>query len=133
MDFNEILKILFEVPIYVWVILFFVAAYFFRDKSRWEREIEFSWVEGVGKVEVEIGHDKRKGTEIEVEMKLEERYQNKPIDILINEKTVCTVPATANNGSGRDYSIAYDFAKPHSGDRVSVVIDNEALFTGQFR
>jgi len=41
MDVNEILKTILEAPFYVWIILFFVLAYLFRDKTRWEKEVKF--------------------------------------------------------------------------------------------
>lgn len=133
MDLDEILQAISDAPIYVWVILFLIVGLLFKDKSRWEKEVNFRYKEGVGHGEVEIEHSKRRGTEIEVEMKLVEKYQDRPISIVVNDKLACTVPPQLNNGRGREFKARYQLGKPNSGDIVKVVIEGETLFSGEFR
>lgn len=133
MDIDQLIKDISNAPIYVWVILFFVVKYFFRDKTRWKKEVNFLKKEGVGRGEVEIEYSKRQGTTIEVEMKLVEKYQQKPISILINDQLIFTLPGYENDGSGKDHEAPCDVVKPNAGDLIKVVIENETIFDGEFR
>lgn len=132
MDINEILKTISDIPFYIWLILFVIVGFVFKDKSRWEKEVKFYHTDGVGRGEVEIEHSKRKGTEIEVEMKLVEKLQHKPVYIFVNGQLACTVPPQLNDGRGRDFKARYTLGKPKPGDEIQVVVENQTIFESAF-
>ncbi len=110
-----------------------MAALGLGDRTGWDKEVSFRYVKEIGRGEVEIEYSKKRGTEIEVEMMLVEKYRNKPIEIFLSNALICTIPAQANIGPETDYKEPCNVEKPQKGDLVKAVVARETLFEGQFR
>ena len=121
-----------ELPWYVWLGLFLILNFVFSDHSRWKKEVKFPFKPDIGSGEVEIEHSKQHGTMLEVEMRLKEPLQNKPIEVFFNDSLVCTMPAEHNDGTGRDFKEPTTLPKPTAGDTVDVRIEGQTVFQGVF-
>lgn len=118
-------------PVWVWVILFFVLAVLFGDKKLWEYEVKFPFKQGIGRGEIEIEGMKKKGNKIEVKFDLEPAYQDKKIDIFLSGKLVHTVASNKNSSGRFFYTEKYNAGDPTEGDEVVVKIDEQEIFKGQ--
>lgn len=131
MDSSQILDLLSAVPTWVWVvggiILFSIV---FGDKKLWEFEVKFPLQAGVGRGEIEFECLKKKGSSIEVEFQLEQLFQNKNIEIFLNNRLVYTVPESKNNGVRININKKLEIQKPNEGDKVTVNIGGQKQFEG---
>ena len=131
MDTNQILELLSTIPTWLWVAGGFITfVIIFGDKKLWEFEVKFPMKPGVGRGEVEIECLKKKGSFIELEFTLEELFQNKDIEIILNNRLIYTVPASKNNGANLNVDEKLELQKPNEGDKVEVSIGGEKQFEG---
>ena len=131
MDINQIFELLTTIPTWVWVIggIIFVVIVF-GDRKLWELEVKFPQKQGVGRGEVEFECLKKKGSSIEVKFELEDLFQNKNIEIFLNNKHVYSVNESKNNGPRTYINEKLDIAKPSEGDEVTVNIGGQKQFAG---
>jgi len=131
MDTSQILAILSTVPTWVWIvggiILFTII---FGDKKLWEFEVKFPLQAGVGRGEVEFECLNKKGTFIEAKFELEELYQNKKIEIFLNNRMVYSIPEAKNNSARIYINEKLEVQKPTEGDEVTVNIGGRKQFEG---
>jgi len=131
MDSTQILELLSTVPTWVWIvggiILFTII---FGDKKLWEFEVKFPLQTGVGRGEVEFECLNKKGTSIEAKFELEELYQNKKIEIFLNNRMVYSIPEEKNNSARIYVNEKLDIQKPNEGDEVAVNINGQKQFEG---
>jgi len=131
MDVNEIFGILSTIPTWAWVIGGFVIfAILFGDRKLWEFEVKFPMKQGVGRGEIELECHKKKGSSIEVEFQLEQLFQNKIIEVILNNKIIYTVPELKNNNSRIYINEKIDLVKPSEGDKVEININRQKQFEG---
>ena len=127
----EIVNTIFELPVWVWILLGFGLLFVFGDRKLWEYEVKFARVTGIGRGEIEFESLKKRGTSIEVKLELEPIYRSKPVEIFLNGKLVFSIPADKNAGEIMRITEAIDLTEPQEGDEVVVKISNEQLFSGQ--
>ncbi len=127
----EMIEFISNLPTWVWVVAVIAVLFLLGDRKLWEYEAKFPLNEGVGRGEVEFKCYKKKGRVIELELKLEEKWCYSPVDVFLNEVKVYTLPAEKNT-SGRIYhEEEIEIEDPKEGDKVTVKINSEAVFSGQ--
>jgi len=131
MDINQILELLTTIPAWLWVFGgFIIFMFIFGDQKLWELEVKFPMISGVGRGEVEFECHKKKGSSIEVKFQLEELFNNKPIEIFLNNRLVYTVPSSKNSGNRIYVEEKIDLEKPNEGDKVLINIGGTKQFEG---
>ena len=131
MDVSQILELLSSIPIWVWVLGgFIIFVFIFGDQKLWELEVKFPKKSGVGRGEVEFECHKKKGSSIEIKFDLEEMFQNKEIQIHLNNRLIYTVPAAKNSGTRVYINEKLELQKPNEGDKVEVTIGGQKQFEG---
>lgn len=131
MDVNQILELLSAIPIWIWVLAgFIIFMFIFGDQKLWELEVKFPVKSGIGRGEVEFECHKKKGSSIEVKFELEELFNNKDIEIHLNNRLVYTVPAIKNTGNRIYINEKLELQKPTEGDKVEVAIGGQKQFEG---
>lgn len=131
MDINQILALLSSIPVWLWVFGGFIIFMFvFGDQKLWELEVKFPIKSGVGRGEVEFECHKKKGSSIEIKFELEELFNNKDIEIHLNNRLIYTVAAAKNSGNRIYINEKLELQKPNEGDKVEVTIDGQKQFEG---
>lgn len=128
---EDLMQLAANIPTWIWVVFaLFVYVMIFGDKKLWELEVKFPMQPGVGRGEVEFECLKKKGTKIEVEFNLEEMFQNKNIEIFLNNSKVFAIPAVKNKGSRLYVTEPITLSKPNENDKVEVHIGGKKQFEG---
>ena len=131
MDINEIFGILSTAPTWVWVIVgIMIFVVLFGDRKLWELEVKFPMKHGVGRGEVEFECLKKRGSSIELKFTLEELFQNKDIEVILNNRTIYTIHASKNSTARTYINEKLDLQKPNEGDKVVVNIGGQKQFEG---
>ena len=130
MDITQFFEIISSVPFYVWIIIGIVLTIIFGDREIWEYEAEFPYKEGLGRGEVEIECYKRKGAQLEAKLYLEPNYNNRTIEIHLNNNLIATIPENKNVSSFFVFKTPYTLDKPNSKDQIDLKINNEVIFSG---
>ncbi|QMU61664.1 MAG: hypothetical protein GKR92_08130 [Gammaproteobacteria bacterium] len=131
MDFTQILELLSTIPIWAWAFGGFIIFMFvFGDQKLWELEVKFPTKPGVGRGEVEFECHKKKGSSIELKFTLEDLYQNKDIEIILNNKSIYTIPVSKNTSARTYINEKFALQKPNEGDKVEVNIGGKKQFEG---
>ena len=125
------MEILSALPTWVWVIgVFIFIVIVFGDRKLWELEVKFPQKHGVGRGEIEFECLKKKGSSIEVKFELEDLFQNKNIEIFLNNKLVFSVHESKNSSSRTYINEKLEIEKPSEGDEVTVNIGGQKQFEG---
>ena len=131
MEINQILELLSTIPTWVWILGgFIIFMFIFGDQKLWELEVKFPTKSGVGHGEVEFECHKKKGSSIELKFTLEELFQNKDIEVILNNRSIYTIPASKNNAARTYINEKLDLQKPTEGDKVEVKIGGQKQFEG---
>ena len=127
-----ILEFLANVPTWIYVVFGIVLVFvFFGDRGLWDFEVKFPFQSGVGRAEIDFEAYKKRGKVISAKFELEPRMNNKSIEIFLRDRSVLTIPATANQKKRVFTSQEMDYPDPNEGDEVTVEIGGEVVFEGQ--
>jgi len=133
MDVNELVNWIFNLPKWFWVIFVIGIVFLSSDKKKWEYEAKFPFEAGKGSGEVEFDCFKKKGSSIEIEFELEPVFQNKAIEIFLNDKLIYTIPNNINIGSRLRINEKFNLIEPSADDLVMVKIDDKEIFEARLR
>ena len=109
---------------------FIIFIFIFGDQKLWELEVKFPTKPGVGRGEVEFECHKKKGSSIELKFTLEELFQNKDIEIILNNRSIYIIPASKNSAARTYINEKLELQKPTEGDKVEVTIGGQKQFEG---
>ena len=131
MELTSIIDLFQSVPFFVWIILIFIILALFSDKQLWEYEAKFIFQEGIGGGELEIEYYKKAKGSVDLELTLDELFQNKPLEVFLEDDLILAIPAEQNTGPRLHFHDEFKLAEPHEGMKVHIKCDNEPLFTAQ--
>ena len=134
MDLSFLLDFIDNIPSWVWIIagLWFAMKYL-GDKKKWEYEVDFPYLQGVGKGEIEFKCYEKKGISVEVELDLASPYKNKPIEVFLNDDLVFVLPPEKNNKSRVFKTAPIALIEPSAGDEVVVKVEGESKLRGTLK
>lgn len=128
---EDLMQLAANIPTWIWIVVgVFLYVVIFGDKKLWELEVKFPQQPGVGRGEIEFECFKKRGSQIEVELHLEEMYQNKNIEIFLNNSKVFAISAEDNKGSRLSVNKPITLSQPNENDKVEVHIDGQKQFEG---
>ena len=122
--------VLVAIPIWVWVVVFFAVLFLLGDTKHWEYEAKFPRLEGFGRGEVEFNSFKKRGTEIEVKLKLDKRACGSHIEVRLNDKLVYELPPEKTREEFVFIMEKIAFDEPSEGDEVSIWAEGEKKLSG---
>lgn len=131
MEFAEIVNFITGLPGWAWFVLIIGILFITGDKKEWDFEVKFPFKDGIGRGEVELECLKKKGSSIEVELELEPDYNNKKIEIFLNNALIYTIPQNINTGKVVRIDKKTEIQKPAEGDDILIKIGGEHIFSGQ--
>lgn len=131
MELADILSFLKDFPFWGWIILLLIYAFIFGDRKLWEYEVKFPMEPGVGRGEIELECHKKKGAQIEVSLELEPAYHHKSIEILKNGFSIYKIEPNLNTGKRLFVKRKTSLEQPKEGDEITVIIDDQSVFTGR--
>ena len=129
MDILSIVELVQSVPLFIWIILVIIIFVLFSDKQLWEYEARFVYTNGIGEGDLEIEYYKKAKGSVDLELFLEEAYQQKELEIFLENDLLFTVPAESNNDTKLHFHEPYTLSEPHEGMKVHIKCDNKILFT----
>ncbi len=127
---SEMINIIDSIPWYLWLVVFFIFIYIFRDKKVWAYRVNF---EGPNSGDIDIDKYHRTNAKIEVEIELVEKNRNLPVQVFVNNSLVLIVPKERNSGREIDYTSYYEHQRPSEGDKLEVFIDGTVILSGELR
>ncbi len=128
---EDLMQLAASIPTWIWIIFgVFIFVMLFGDKKLWDLEVKFPQQPGVGRGEVEFECFKKRGSHIEVELYLEEMFQNKNIEIFLNNTKVFSIPAKDNKGPRLSITKPLTLSQPNENDKVEVHIGGQKQFEG---
>ena len=131
MEYVDVVNFITELPGWAWFVLVIGFLFITGDKKEWDFEVKFPLKDGIGRGEVELECLKKKGSSIEVELELEPDYNNKKIEIFLNNTLIYTIPQNKNIGKFVRIDKKTKIQKPAEGDDVLIKIGGEHIFSGQ--
>lgn len=131
MTANELITFITDLPWWAWLGLFFLFLFMFGDRVMWEYEVKFPLREGIGRGEVEFKHLKKKGTKLEVKLRLEQSYRNREVAVYLNNNLIHTIPKDKNTGDYLRIEEKVEIREPKEADDVRVEISGDVIFEGQ--
>lgn len=131
MELLEIFNFFKDLPIWGWILLFFIYVFIFGDRKLWEYEVKFPMEAGIGRGEIELKCLKKKGTQIEVNLVLESAYHHKLIEVFRNGLSIYSIEPNHNKGKIIFIKSKIILAKPEEDDEITVKIDGRDIFFGR--
>lgn len=130
MEVTEIINLISNMPTWGWVVLFFIFIIIAADAVLWEYEVKFPMQAGIGRGEVELKCNKKKGTRIEIKLDLTPAYHNQEIEVFRNGRSIYKAEAKLNTGKRVFIQQRTVLKEPSEGDEIVVKIDGKKAFTG---
>lgn len=127
MELQALIELVQSVPLFIWIVLFIAILFLFGDKQLWEYEADFMYKPGIGRGEIEIEYYKKAKGSIDIELELDEEYQNKPLDIYLDGISILNIPPQKNNGHKFRIHEPYKHLEPHEGMTVEIKHNNKVI------